>query len=195
MKHDVFLGLGGNIGDTEGVLRSAIQSISSADGIEMIRVSRFYRTSPVGNPLLDPFINAACHVQTSLHPLDLLSTLQTIEISFGKLPKRKNDPRIIDIDILFYANQLIVSDALEIPHPRWKDRLFVLVPLLDLTPFIEHPLDGKIDLFEAISSFSSSEHQSVAPQVSNRVWVLEKNDQIAYNQSIKKEGYPCKRLK
>lgn len=161
MKQDVFLGLGGNIGDTETILRAALESISSIPGIGNIQVSRFYHTSPVGNPLLDPFVNAVCYMETDLSPQELLSTLQKIESSFGKLPKKKNDPRAIDIDILFYGDKTILDPLLEIPHPRWKNRLFVLVPLSDLTQFIYHPLYGTIDLLKEIALFSSSEEQTV----------------------------------
>lgn len=135
-KVPVFLSLGGNIGDTDAILKLALQKIEAIPDVSIKKISNFYRTSPVGNKDLDDFTNIVCLIETSLTPKQIFSELQAIERMLGKIPKPKNASRPIDIDILFYGNQCYCDGELEIPHPRWKERLFVLIPLQELTPTI-----------------------------------------------------------
>lgn len=128
----VYIGLGGNEGNAFVVLNQAIKKISMMEGIENIQTSRFYLTSPVGNIHQNTFINAICSFTTSTDPKKILLKMQEIEISLGKHPKPKDAPRPIDIDILFYGSLKYRDSELEIPHPNWMNRLFVLVPLSDL---------------------------------------------------------------
>jgi 2-amino-4-hydroxy-6-hydroxymethyldihydropteridine diphosphokinase len=133
---DVYLSLGGNIGDRQGTLQRALMRIESLPEVREMRVSSFYETSPVGGIPQADYLNVVCYFKTGMDVRSLLRNLQTIEKSLGKGPKPKNHPRIIDIDILFYGNESFQEDDLEIPHPRWRERLFVIVPLLDLTDAI-----------------------------------------------------------
>ena len=127
-----YLSLGGNTGDVLTNLKKAIEFIGNTSNIQLQKVSPFYKTSPI-SPLPQPdFINAICSIQTSLSPLDLLKQLQKIEAKLGKVPKPKEAPRPIDIDIVFYGSTVYNDAELTIPHPCWKERLFVLVPLADL---------------------------------------------------------------
>lgn len=128
----VYVTLGGNIGDTYSVLQLALTKIRTHPSIRELHISHFYRTSPVDVFSQDPFINAVCRFETSLTPKELLESLENIELELGKVPKPKNASRIIDLDILFYGDLRIDESRLTIPHPRWRERLFVLIPLTDL---------------------------------------------------------------
>jgi 2-amino-4-hydroxy-6-hydroxymethyldihydropteridine diphosphokinase len=132
----VYLSLGGNVGDTATILKQALDAIGMLPQIELCQVSRLYRTSPVGVPNQAPYTNLVCCVWTALDPKAFLTQMQAIERQFGKVPKPQAAPRLIDIDIVFYGEYEIKQIGLEIPHPRWKERLFVLIPLLELTPYI-----------------------------------------------------------
>jgi 2-amino-4-hydroxy-6-hydroxymethyldihydropteridine diphosphokinase len=130
----VYLSLGGNQGDVLSRLRHACQLLSSHAAINRFKVSHFYRTAPLEmQHSAQWFVNAACYFETMLSPKQLFQLTQEIEIQLGKIPKPKTADRPIDIDLLFYGTRLYRDDQLDIPHPRWKQRLFVLIPLLDLT--------------------------------------------------------------
>ena len=128
----VYLSLGGNLENSLQTLQNSLKEIASIPNVKIVKISRFYQTAPVGNKQQPDFINLACHLSTSLSPKALQHALQCIEIKMGKTPKPRNAPRIIDIDLLFYESLQYHDIELEIPHPRWKERLFVLIPLLDL---------------------------------------------------------------
>lgn len=127
----VYLGLGGNIGDTVSILNRAYQELAQLKEIRNLKISRLYETSPVGNPNQDVFVNAVCCFLTSLTPRELLKQLEELENKLGKKPKAKDAPRLIDIDILFYGSMCYEDETLTIPHYAWQSRLFVLVPLTD----------------------------------------------------------------
>lgn len=133
MKYiDVFLSLGGNIGESYKILTSTINEIAENSNIRLIKTSHFYKTSPVSSIKQSDFINCACHIQTLLSPLKLLKVLQEMELKMGKAPKSKESPRIIDIDIIFFGDQTVASNEINIPHCQWQNRLFVLTPLSDI---------------------------------------------------------------
>lgn len=129
----VYLSLGGNEGQTLRCLQQALALLSRHPEIVDLRSSHFYQTAPWQAPDLAWFVNAVCTFQTFLPPLEVFEITQAVEIQLGKLEKPKNAARPIDLDMLFYGQQIYQKMALEIPHPRWKERLFVLIPLQDLT--------------------------------------------------------------
>ena len=166
---DVYLGLGGNIGDTYAVMQAALQNIAAIDGVYQVEASQFYITSPVGGPKQADYLNGVCRLKTSLAAHDLFVRLQQIESALGKRPKPKNDPRIIDIDFLFYGKERYQTKELEIPHPRWKERLFVLIPLSDLVTTLtipSHTSSGftKIDLPQFIDAFPNIHNETISLQ-------------------------------
>ncbi len=127
-----FIGLGGNVGDTAAILNGALQDICALKGIGKGCCSRFYRTSPVSPIPQADYINAVCSFETTLSPRELLEALQKIEGKWGKVPKPKDAPRPLDLDILLYGNETVREADLQIPHPCWEERLFVLIPLNEL---------------------------------------------------------------
>lgn len=132
-KEIVYLSLGSNLGDSKRLLQSACQSIRMLPNVTEVEFSSIYRTAAV-SPLPQPdYLNLACSLITTLDPFTLFSYLEQIEKNLGKIAKPKDAPRKIDIDILYFGNHTLNSEQLVIPHPRIKERLFVLQPLLELT--------------------------------------------------------------
>jgi 2-amino-4-hydroxy-6-hydroxymethyldihydropteridine diphosphokinase len=137
----IFLGLGSNMGDRRYNLESALHLLSQKIKIEL--VSSIYDTMPVGNTRQSRFLNMVCEAATTLPPSNLLIFLKQLEKTIGRKPGPINSPRPIDIDILFYNNQVIELPGLIIPHPRLIERAFVLVPLAEIAPDFVHPVIGK----------------------------------------------------
>jgi 2-amino-4-hydroxy-6-hydroxymethyldihydropteridine diphosphokinase len=134
----VYLGIGSNIGDKQGNIASALCRISEI--CEVKKKSRMYLTEPVGNIEQDWFLNCVVEIQTEIEPKQLLSSFKSIEGKLGRAKNVKNGPRIIDIDILFYGNNIVTTKNLVIPHPLLHERLFVLQPMMDLDPDFIHPV-------------------------------------------------------
>ena len=107
-------------------------------GVKVVRVSSFYETEPVD--FLDQpwFLNCVAEVETTLEPLALLRSLQTIEAKMGSKKEFAKGPRLIDLDILLYADETITMAELQVPHPRMHLRRFVLVPLVEVAPNLRH---------------------------------------------------------
>ncbi len=134
----VYLSLGSNMGQKQENLTMALDYISQRLRIE--KKSSVYDTEPVGNPNQPRFLNMVCRASTSLPPAGLLFMVKGIESKMGRLPGPANSPRIIDIDILLYGDQIIDTPDLKIPHPRLAERAFVLVPLAEIAPDVMHPV-------------------------------------------------------
>ena len=134
----VYLSLGSNIGDKTIQITQALDRIAKVCDIK--RVSPFYLTEPVEFKDQDWFLNCVAEVETEKDPKKLLSSLQSIEKKMGKTKTKANGPRTIDIDILFYDDQVVNLKNLVIPHPRLHTRLFVLQPMIDLNPSFLHPV-------------------------------------------------------
>jgi GTP cyclohydrolase IV len=147
--HQVYLGLGANLGDRAGNLAKALEQIRSWGALE--KISPVYETEPVGYRNQADFLNLACLLATELKPKELLRELKAVEKKMGRQTTFRNAPRPIDIDILFFDSLVMESPELTIPHPRVAERAFVLVPLADIAPEFVHPvLQRKIsDLLQA----------------------------------------------
>jgi len=137
LNTDVYLGLGGNLGDPPATFRHALLQL--AEHAKIISVSKLYRSKPYGYPDQPDFYNAAARISTDLTPLDLLARLQGIEQTLGKKVIRENGPRIIDLDLLLYGDETLDLPDLQLPHPGILLRDFVLRPLHDLNPALTHP--------------------------------------------------------
>jgi len=138
---EVYLGLGSNMGNRQDNLDKALEFLSQR--LRLDKVSSVYDTEPVGNPNQPRFLNLVCQVYTTLAPTDLLTLAKGIESKLGRVLGKSNAPRPIDIDILFYGDQVIETPELVIPHPRLAERAFVLVPLAEIAPDLRHPVSGK----------------------------------------------------
>ena len=153
----IYLGLGTNLGVRKENLAEVVNRISSFDGLELNRVSRVYETSPVEASGQD-YYNAVAMAQTTLNPTELLLAVQKIEKGMGRVnSSKRGEPRIIDIDILLYGEEVIESPELTLPHPGMKKRLFVLIPLADLAPELVMP--GEIRTVNEIAKEVLSTHE------------------------------------
>ena len=137
----VYIGLGSNLGDRKQNLVQALELLSKHMVVE--QVSSIYETEPVGYEEQPLFLNAVCRISTELNPKRLLQLAKEIEIKLGRTPGLPNAPRPIDIDILFYGDEILSSKELTVPHPRLVERAFVLMPLAEIVPDLVHPGSGK----------------------------------------------------
>lgn len=136
-----FIGLGSNLGDREANLDRALELLGATGRVHLTRRSSWHETAPVGGPLEQgDFLNGACEVVTTLSPEALLERCLEIETELGRVRAERNGPRTLDLDLLWYEGEVRDDPSLTLPHPRWEERAFVLVPLSELAP--EHVLPG-----------------------------------------------------
>jgi len=135
----VYLGLGSNVGDREGNLHQALDQLQARD-LRLRRSSSLYETEPMGLRDQRWFLNQVAEFETELFPLQLLQRLQRVERNLGRKRVVLNGPRTIDIDILLYGNTVMKTADLEIPHPRYSERRFVLEPLAELDATLRDPV-------------------------------------------------------
>ncbi|WP_062107735.1 2-amino-4-hydroxy-6-hydroxymethyldihydropteridine diphosphokinase [Bacillus niameyensis] len=132
MKNNAFLSLGSNMGIREEFLKHAISRLHQSPNIEVTALSSIYETDPVGYTDQGLFLNMVVRISTTLSPLELLKLCLDVEKEMGRIREFKWGPRVIDLDILLYNKENIEMEALHIPHPRMRERAFVLVPLLEI---------------------------------------------------------------
>lgn len=151
----VYLLLGSNLGNRKEILDKAIELLSQKIGV-IISQSKDYETAPWGVTNQPDFLNLAVSIQTRLEPLQILEITQSIENQLGRVRKEKWGARLIDIDILFYGNEIIDEPILKIPHPLLQERDFALSPLSEIAPNFVHPVFGKtvLELREKLISIS-----------------------------------------
>lgn len=137
-----FLSLGASKGAREVAILRAIRAISASGAARVLAVSSLYETAPVGVAFPDFFINAAVQVRPLLSPRDLLNRLKTIEKELGRTGGH-NAPREIDVDMIAYGNVSLDTAELCLPHPRYRERAFVLVPLREIAPWFRCPASGR----------------------------------------------------
>jgi dihydropteroate synthase/2-amino-4-hydroxy-6-hydroxymethyldihydropteridine diphosphokinase len=130
----VVLAIGANLGDRLGTLREAVTAIGQLPDTEVTAVSPVYQTAPVGGPQQPDYLNAVLLARTGLPPGDLLNRLHEIEAGLGRVREVRFGPRTLDIDIVSYAGQVSDDPVLTLPHPRARERAFVLAPWRDLDP-------------------------------------------------------------
>ena len=134
--------VGSNLGARRECLESAIACLDAIPGVEVVRVSSFHETAPVGGPPQGAFLNGALLLETDLDPESLLARLHEIERQHGRIRPDvvRNGPRTLDLDLLLVDDLVSISDHLELPHPRMHERLFVLDPLVEIAPDTRHPV-------------------------------------------------------
>jgi 2-amino-4-hydroxy-6-hydroxymethyldihydropteridine diphosphokinase len=138
----VYLGLGSNLGDREAMLRQAVAALDSSR-LHILRESPIYETEPMDVTGQGWFLNMVAEVETDLFPLQLLHRTTKVETQLGRRRLAPKGPRSIDIDILVFGNSIVETPGLQIPHPRFRQRRFVLAPLADLVPDLRDPVTRK----------------------------------------------------
>jgi 2-amino-4-hydroxy-6-hydroxymethyldihydropteridine diphosphokinase len=139
MKKTVYLSLGSNVGDRAKNLRDAIAALGNS-GASVVSVSSVYETEPVDYLDQPWFLNCAVEAETELAALELLQAVRGIEAQMGSKRPIAKGPRLIDIDILLYGNEIVDTPELQVPHPRMHLRRFVLEPLAQIAPNAQHPV-------------------------------------------------------
>lgn len=134
----IFLSLGSNVGDREKNLRAAIAQLPAA-GVNIAKVSSFYETEPLDLLAQPWFLNCVVQGDTTVPAVELLRELREIEQRMGSKKLVARGPRLIDLDILLYGQQIVDTAELQVPHPRMHLRRFVLQPLAEIAPDLKHP--------------------------------------------------------
>ena len=155
----VCVGLGANLGDAQATLKHAMAALAALPQTQLVAQSSQYRTAPVQASGPD-FINAVAELRTALQPLALLHALQAIEQAHGRLRPYRNAPRTLDLDLLLHGQRVLTEPGLDLPHPRLHERAFVLQPLLELAPLLEHPRFGPLQPMLAATAGQSIERLS-----------------------------------
>jgi len=138
----VYLSLGSNLGDRAGNLERAVSLLEKLERSRLLVVSQYYETEPVGDIEQPPFLNLAAAIETGLDPLELLAALKGTERAMGRESSARWGPRLIDIDIVLYGDRVVATSELTIPHPRFRDRAFVLRPLAEIGGRVIDPVTG-----------------------------------------------------
>lgn len=136
------IALGSNLGDRRATLEAALGALAAEAGIRVLRRSSWYRSPPVGPPQPD-YLNGCALLEVSLTPEALLDRLLAIETRFGRVRNERWGPRTLDLDLLLFGALVLESARLEIPHPRMRERAFVLVPLAEIAPDWIEPRTGR----------------------------------------------------
>lgn len=131
---EAVIALGTNLGNRIENINAAIRAIAKLTGVKIIKASSVYETAPVDCENDSKFLNAAILIETSVSPAVLLGECLGIEAAMGRIRTKKNEPRVIDLDLILYEGFKAESYELTVPHPRALERAFVLTPLLDLYP-------------------------------------------------------------
>ncbi|BAP85829.1 2-amino-4-hydroxy-6-hydroxymethyldihydropteridine pyrophosphokinase [Paucilactobacillus hokkaidonensis JCM 18461] len=133
MTSRAYLSIGSNIGERQANLQQAVEQLKANQQIKVVRVSSIYETQPVGGVKQDDFLNIAVAIQTSLNPNVLLDYLHEVEQALHRKRLVRWGPRTIDLDILYFDDLVSADKTLTLPHPEIKNRLFVLVPMEEIT--------------------------------------------------------------
>ena len=138
--HKVYLALGSNMGDKEDYINGAIHALKEHPQIKVNKISDMIVTKPYGGVKQDDFLNGALEAETLLSPEELLEACHDIEDAANRRRTIHWGPRTLDIDILFYDKLIFESDTLVIPHPDLENRDFVLKPMVEIAPYLRHPV-------------------------------------------------------
>ncbi|HOI55398.1 MAG TPA: 2-amino-4-hydroxy-6-hydroxymethyldihydropteridine diphosphokinase [Phycisphaerae bacterium] len=153
----VFIGIGSNEGDRRATIERAVALLRLRSGIEVRAVSSLAETDPVGGPPgQGRFLNAAAELATALEPEALLDVLQGIEHQLGRRRTVRWGPRTLDLDVLLWDDRVIANGRLRVPHPRLRERRFVLEPLAEIAPGAVDPVTGRT-VDELLSELPSDE--------------------------------------
>jgi 2-amino-4-hydroxy-6-hydroxymethyldihydropteridine diphosphokinase len=141
VAHTAFIALGSNLGQREEYIHNAL-FLLKRKGVSVQKCSQLIETEPVGFKNQPPFLNGVCQISTSHTPHELLAVCQSIEKDLGRKKTFQNAPRVIDLDILLYNNDVVSDENLIIPHPRMWERSFVINPLKEIAPEVLQRYDA-----------------------------------------------------
>jgi 2-amino-4-hydroxy-6-hydroxymethyldihydropteridine diphosphokinase len=156
---EVYIALGSNLDDPVAQLTNAVKELAEIEQVTLKKVSRYFKSPPVGMQNQPDFINAVAKIETTLGAEELLQALFAIENAHHRIRKEKNGPRTLDLDLLLYGNQIMETDILQIPHPRMKERSFVIVPLAEIEPELILPCGSGVA--SLLQGFVESPLQSI----------------------------------
>jgi 2-amino-4-hydroxy-6-hydroxymethyldihydropteridine diphosphokinase len=139
----VAIALGGNLGDRQTYLTQGIQALRASGALTHVLVSSFIETEPVGVAGQPPFLNGVMLAETYLEPRALLELLLETEHRFGRVRPFDRAPRTLDLDLILYGDRIVNEPDLQVPHPRFRERRFVLEPLAELAPDLVDPVTGR----------------------------------------------------
>ena len=140
MSTVAFIGVGSNLGDRDRLIEQAREILSRNPSIHFLRSAPVYETNPVGGLPQGLYLNTVWEVETDLKAKELLKLLLEIESFLGRKRNQKNEARVIDLDLLFFGDEVISNSDLTVPHPKLHERWFVLKPLCDLRSDFIHPV-------------------------------------------------------
>lgn len=143
MVTSVYLSMGSNLGDRAEHLRRALEAVAALPGTQLVAQSSLHETAPWGVTDQPSFLNLAAEIGTALGPLELLNAVKAIELRLGRTQGPQWGPRVIDIDLVLWQDTVMETDALTLPHPRFRDRAFVLLPLREIAPDAVDPVTGR----------------------------------------------------
>ena len=136
-----YVALGANLGDREANIGDALRRLEQDGRVRVRRVSSLLENPAIGGPPgSPPFLNAVAEIETELDPEELLDRLLDVEKQLGRVRRLRWEPRIIDLDLLLYGNEVLETPRLSVPHPLMQERLFVLRPLAEIAPEVLHPV-------------------------------------------------------
>ena len=137
------IALGSNLGNSQQTLEDSLTALNNTPGIDLLDVSRIYKTKPVSDIPQPDYLNGCAILNVQQNPRELLTLLQAIELQFGRVRKEKWGARTLDLDILLYEDLIIDTPELKIPHPLMRERAFVLVPLAEIAANWQLPKSGQ----------------------------------------------------
>lgn len=141
LSQPLVVALGSNLGDRLGNLCCAVQGLE-AEGIHLEALSSVFETPPIGYLDQPPFLNMVALASADLPPRRVLSIFQSVEERAGRKRGFPNAPRTLDLDLLFFNDRIVREGELRVPHPRWKERSFVVRPLVEIAPYLRDPETG-----------------------------------------------------
>ncbi len=141
MEKHAYVALGSNLGRREQNVLEALRHFDDGERVRVLRISSLYQSDAVGMGRAPAFVNAVAELVTLLQPRDLLERMQTIEVRLGRTSGH-NQSREIDLDLIAFADEVLDERGLTVPHPRYRERAFVLVPLAEIAPSFRDPVTG-----------------------------------------------------
>ena len=154
-----YVGVGSNLGDRKHTIHEAERRLASNPEIHFLRSAPLYETDPLGGPPQGRYLNTVWELETALNAQEFMTLLLSVESHLGRKRFERNGPRSIDLDLLFFGDQVIREETLTVPHPRLHERWFVLKPLWDLRSDLIHPVFKK-SVCELLDEVNESSQKS-----------------------------------